>query len=429
MAAAFTRWTPPLRRRPEHPLYVDHTIRADHAIPGVGCGSMGGMAQGSTVGLVIAGAGARGAYEMGALSVLLPWLHGRGEDPRIIVGTSAGAMNAVLVAAASDLADPEAAAGEGLDVWRSIARASVFNPLLPTGIASTLRYVGGLLGAPIRLEGLLDVRPLRRTLTEFGRWPVVHEAVASGRLDSIAVLATAMGAGGAAVRTDVFTQARGPLPPDDDRRGVRYVPVDLTPDHVLASAAIPVAFPPVRVDVQGRRGWYLDGGVRLNAPVKPALQLGADRLVVVATHPLDPGPEPPSDDTDDDAPDVFSAAAAVMTAALVDRMVDDVRSLQQVNRLLAAGARTQDYRHVPCLFVGPSRPEAIADAAREVLATKYKRPLAGDFAVLNRLVGGSQRAHAELLSFLLFDRDFVDVLVDLGRRDAAAALAVPDPWA
>ena len=389
---------------------------------------MGGMPQGSTVGLVIAGAGARGAYEMGALSVLLPWLHGRGEDPRIVVGTSAGAMNAVLVAAATDLADPEAAAGVGLDVWRSIARESVFNPLLPTGIASTLRYLGGLLGAPTRLEGLLDVRPLRRTLADFGRWPVLHEAVASGRLDAVAVLATATGAGGAAVRTDVFTEARGPLPPDDDRRGVRYVPVELTPDHVLASAAIPVAFPPVRVDVAGRRGWYLDGGVRLNAPVKPALELGADRLVVVATHPLDRGPEPLPDD-DGDAPDVFSAAAAVMTAALVDRMVDDVRSLRRVNRIVADGARTGGYRHVPCLFVGPSRPEAIADAAREVLATTYRRPFAGDFAVLNRLVGGSQRAHAELLSFLLFDHDFVDALVDLGRRDAAAALAVPDPWA
>jgi predicted acylesterase/phospholipase RssA len=61
---------------------------------------------GGTVGLVIAGAGARGAYEMGALSVLLPWLREHGRSPRIIVGTSAGAMNAVLVAAGVDVDDP-----------------------------------------------------------------------------------------------------------------------------------------------------------------------------------------------------------------------------------------------------------------------------------------------------------------------------------
>src|SRR3954470_9417584 len=307
-------------------------------------GGTGNATDDGPVGLVIAGAGARGAYEMGALSVLLPWLRSRGETPRILVGTSAGAINAVLVASA--LAAGDDACGAGLDVWRGIGRASVFEPLLPTSVRSGLRYALGLVGARTRLDGLLDVTPLLRTLQEFEGWPGVHAAVTDGSVDAVAVLATATGAGRAAGRTDVFVEGgRAPsagagMPPDDDARGVRYRPTTLTPAHILASAAIPVAFPPVRItDARaGVDGWYLDGGVRVNAPIKPALELGPRRLVVVATHPVDDaGPTDPPDgapaeDAPDGPPDVFSAAAAVMTSALVDRMVDDVRSLRRVDR-------------------------------------------------------------------------------------------------
>ena len=108
-------------------------------------------------------------------------------------------------------------------------------------------------------------------------------------------------------------------------------------------------------------------------------------------------------------------------------MVDDVRSLRRVNRLVATGGDA-GYRYVPLLFVGPSRDRSIADAAREVLATRYATLLGGDYFWLNRLVGGSSQAHAELLSYLLFDRVFVDVLIELGRADAAAAVAASDPW-
>jgi NTE family protein len=343
------------------------------------------------------------------------------------------------VAATADVDDAEDAVRIGLDVWRGIGRSKVFAPIAARGPVAAGRYLLGLAGIGSGLDGLLDVRPLRATLEAFPRWPRLHAAIGE-RLDALAVLATAGSAGRAAVRTDVFVEggrqvaggaspptARRELPPDDEARGVRYVQAVLSPDHVLASAAIPVAFPPVRIEDPARgAGWYLDGGVRLNAPIKPALELGADRLVVVATHALEPG----TDETPADAgaaPDVFSAGAAVMTAALVDRMVDDVRSLRRVNRLVEAGSGA-GYRHVPCLFVGPSRDGAIADAAAEVLAGRYSSPLGGDYFLLNRIVGGTSRSHPELLSFLLFDRDFIEALIELGRADATAAVAGPDPW-
>ncbi|MGZ4612271.1 MAG: patatin-like phospholipase family protein, partial [Kineosporiaceae bacterium] len=373
----------------------------------------------------------RGAYEMGALSVLLPWLRRRGQSPRIVVGTSAGAMNAVLVASTADLDDPVAAGQIGLDVWRGLGRSDVFRPVELSAPWALGRYLLGVAGIGPGLPSLLDVAPLRATVEGFGRWPQLSASIGD-RLDAVAVIATAAGDGRAAARTDVFVQSSSAdLPPDDDERGLRYVRTTLRADHVLASAAIPVAFPPVRVDEpSGPGGWYLDDGVRLNAPIKPALELGADRLVVVATHPLEPeagdGVSPP-DAGDQPPPDVFSASAAVLTAALVGRMVDDVRSLRRVNRLVATGGEA-GYRYVPSLFVGPSRDSSIADAAREVLATRYATLLGGDYFWLNRLVGGSSQAHSELLSFLLFDRMFVDLLIELGRADAAAAVAASDPW-
>ncbi len=383
-------------------------------------------------GLVIAGAGARGAYEMGALSVLVPWLRRRGDSPRVVVGTSAGAMNAVLVASMLEWPDPEEAAESALALWRGICGRSVFRALALTAPLSAARYLAGVVGLVGGCESLLDPAPLRRTLEAFEHWGSLHDNVSAGLVDAVAIVTTSMGR----ARSEVFVEA-GPgvrLPVDDVDRGVVHTRARLEPDHVMASAAIPVAFPPVRID----DGWYLDGGVRLNAPIRPALGLGADRLVVVATHPLQEDTDPTSSDDESrtGAPDVFAAGGTVMSSALVDRMVEDVRSLLRVNRLLAAGARDERYRHVPLVFCGPRRGDAIAAAAADVLGSRYQGVpgllslLGADYAVLNRLVGGSSRTHAELLSFLLFDTEFVDRLVELGRRDAQLVVdeAGADPW-
>ena len=386
---------------------------------------------GGGTGLVIAGAGARGAYEMGALSVLVPWLRGRGEQPRVVVGTSAGAMNAVLVASMLTAPDPDEAADAALSVWRGIGARSVFRPLALTAPVSALRYLAGVLGVDGGVESLLDPAPLRRVLETYEHWDTLHAAVADGALGAVAVVTTAM----SAARTEVFVEAVPglPLPADDRDRGVVHTRARLGPDHVMASAAIPVAFPPVRIG----DGWYLDGGVRLNAPVRPALHLGADRLLVVATHPLEQDTDPaPSDEDGGGAPDVFTAGGTVLASALVDRMVEDVRALARVNDLLAAGARHDSYRPVPFVFCGPSRGDAIARAAADVLASRYEGVngllslLDADYAVLNRLVGGSSRTHAEMLSFLLFEPDFLERIVELGRSDARRVVddAGDDPW-
>src|SRR4051794_935663 len=119
------------------------------------------------IALVLAGGGARGAYEAGALTLLLPHLQRRRPRPDPLVRASVGALNAAFVAApaplpAADVADAAIAA------WSSIPYERVLEPLASTGsLARLAGYLGEALGVPrARAWSVLDPSPLRRTVPE-----------------------------------------------------------------------------------------------------------------------------------------------------------------------------------------------------------------------------------------------------------------------
>jgi NTE family protein len=136
-------------------------------------------------------------------------------------------------------------------------------------------------------------------------------------------------------RTVVFVDREDgvPVPGADDERPIDYVGVRIRPEHVLASCAIPVLFPSVRVrKPSGATGWYLDGGLRLTAPLKPALALDADALVVVATHPMRDTTTTPQ--PGGVAPDVDDILGVFVDIAFIDRTVEDLRTLDKINALV-----------------------------------------------------------------------------------------------
>jgi NTE family protein len=237
----------------------------------------------SPVAVVLAGGGARGAYEIGALSALLPHLEARGERPRVIVGTSVGAINAAYLAASAD--EPiEEVLEHGLRLWSELGFDDVLQPLLsPAELARALGSVGEFLRVPgVRLPSLLDPSPLARTLRSRIQLGRIHTNVTRGALDAAAVVATSAGSGGSVVFHDGGGRVQ-----QDRQRAIEYVPTRLGIDHVRASAAIPGVFPAVRVSrPRPAAGWYFDGGTRLNTPIKPALGLGAGRVVVIALNSL-----------------------------------------------------------------------------------------------------------------------------------------------
>ena len=201
------------------------------------------------------------------------------------------------------------------------------------------------------------------------------------------------------------------MPSSDDDRPIDYVGVQMQPEHVLASSAIPVLFPAVRVqEPSGTGRWFLDGGLRLNAPLKPALSLDADCLVVVATHPIrdntttpEPNPLPP---------DVDDILVQLLDIVLVDRMVEDLRTLNKINALVpdkAVTATGRLRRKVPYLFVGRQYRETLGHLAIDIL--HHHRRHSGDLLhrlrqleldLMRHLLEGDGPRRGDLLSFPVF---------------------------
>lgn len=382
----------------------------------------------SEIGVVLAGAGARGAYEAAALATLLPVLDVNGRRPRIFIGTSAGAINAVLFASLAHL-PAEQAAQRALELWREVGRRDVLRSIVVSGIEALLRYLAQLAGLPVGLTSLLDPAPLHGTLDRLIDWDQLHaNASRPNLLMGVSVTTTDCATG----RTKVFVECDGSraLPAADERRGIDYVSARLDCSHLMASAAIPLLFPPALIEAPAPDcGWYLDGGVRLNAPIKPAVALGATHLVLLATDPIDQvlpcaprlGPQP----------DVRAALADVLRSLLVDRMVEDIRRLSQMNELLQSRApgstvsRSSSGRRrrvIPFVYAGPERANVLAALAAREFHARYGRGRwlrhSLDYPVLHRLLGAAGTVNGELLSYLFFEHGFLEATMVQGQQDA-----------
>jgi NTE family protein len=390
------------------------------------------------VAVVLAGAGARGAYEAGALSVVLPRLEQDDIRPDLYIGTSAGAINACLFAANAHLVAKEQAENV-LEVWRGIELGDVFRPVLRAAIGTALSWTGQFVGWPgARLTGLLDTAPLRATADRVLDWTQLRANLDAGTPRYLAVTATSGRTGRSAVFVDGPTGSSDL--PREDTRPIDYVSTRIEGEHVLASSAIPVLFPPVEVtEPEAFRDWYSDGGLRLNAPLKPAVALGADALVVVATHPAEfpdserrSGPQAP--------PDVDDTLVQLLDAALADPLVEDVRTLMKVNTCDGAGrsATGRVFREIPFLFLGPRERGSLAQQAQTAYAERFGtirgalRHLTNpDLPVIAAFLAGDGDRRGDILSYVQFDRGFIDRAIDLGKADAERALRSPGgavPW-
>lgn len=390
-----------------------------------------------TVAVVLTGAAARGAFQAGALARLLPKLHEQGLRPTIYLGTSAGAINASLYGSFAHL-PVEQAAGRLLDIWRSMDSANVIRPPLVSLIGDGLRFVpGALFGIGSGITSVLNTTPLQRTARDVLDAPQIARNVADGVLDAVGVAATRVPPtdtvdDGHATHWHI-ANTHSVLFLDttldasdvaDPARALRVASAAIDADQVLASSAIPVAFPPIQVrQPEPYQGWYLDGGIRLNAPLRPAVALGADHLVVIAAHateypqvyPVGAGEEP----------DVLDASALTLQSILADRVVEDLQEIRTRNRWLAEGAELctntgRDLHKVSLLTVSPE-PGVLAEVATEVLNSKRFDPQAVFLRSFLRGLGDGP-GEAELLSYAYFDSDYFDKQITIGEQAAQKAL-------
>jgi NTE family protein len=381
------------------------------------------------IALVLAGGGARGAYEVGALSALAPALAAGGEAPDIVMGTSIGALNGAFFAARAD--EPlDVVAADALDMWRELRWGDALRPLVSPSELRRLLGAGALLtGLPgPALPGLLDSSPLRGTLARLVSFERIARNVENGHLTAAAVVATAY-----ATTCSVVFHHGGPALGLDAVRAIDYMATELGPEHVLASAAIPGAVPAIEIRrPRAATGWYGDGGVRLNAPLKPALALGAERVVVIG---LNSSVTPSRMSA---RPDAIDGIAQLLQVVLADQLADDVATLATVNQTLAPVGSPADSEHdasrrrrrrIPYILIAPKDRLEIGRLARDV----YKRHYTGigglvrdpNLALFGRIVNAERSAiHGELFSYLLLAREFIDELIALGRRDAERWLEI-----
>jgi NTE family protein len=383
-----------------------------------------------TVAVVLPGGGARGAYEIGALSVLLPALEARGERVSVYCGTSVGAINATTLASLAHLPVDQQVA-EALGRWRDLRKRDVIAPIAGGGGARTLlRLVAHGLGVyRVSLASLLDPTPLRASLDRWTDWRMLARNVERGVVDSVCVVATSLASGGPVA----FVACREGAPGYHED-GLRYVKTRLRGEHVRASAAIPLLFPAVEITTpRTARGHYIDGGTRLNSPIKPALHLGADRVIVVG---LEPFAAVTPRATSRHEPRIADVAANVIDGLLVDQVGNDLRRLAAINSFFAEDASVgtsraarayrlarghAPYRPISYALVSPRRRGEIGRLADAVFERRFGGPrglLDPDYMLLSRVLGGRTRSRGELLSFLMFDGEFTEAVIEMAQRDA-----------
>jgi NTE family protein len=368
------------------------------------------------IALVLAGGGARGAYEAGVLSALLPALP-PDQRPNLIVGTSVGAVNGAYVAAM--LADDPSLAA-GIDMWQGIRWNEVLATPSLTDLERLARGAVSFTGlVSLHVPAFLDAAPLADTLERSIPFARIGRHVEDGRLLAAAVVATSARTG----RSVVFHCGGTPEQARDDKRGIDYFPTTLTERHVRASAAIPALFPAVYVEDGDASGWYFDGGTRLNAPIKPALSFGARRVIVIALNSIAPAREHRLAGAE--RPDLVAGASQVIDALLADPLVEDIQTLITINEIVGESAR-----QIPYIFVAPPARDTIGQIAREVFRRHYgglrQARRSPQLAFLGRLLdANADTLHGELLSYLFFAPEFGRALIARGRADAEAWLAEP----
>lgn len=370
----------------------------------------------SEVGLVLSGGGARGAYEVGVLTALLPYLERQKARPRVIVGTSAGALNAALVASTAHL--PAAEAVDRIrQPWQTLEAGDFFSPPVSgAGLKRAGQYVGSLLGVKSASpDSLLGTDRLRETIARVIDFEAIERNVDHGVLASVAVAATSY----ESTESVIFHRAKYARPEFDAKRLIRYVPTRLMPEHVHASVAIEALFPAARVQKPASAaGWYGDGGLRLNTPIKPALRLGAERMIVVGLDPLGL-----PDGVHQGKPDVFDGISLTLRAMFAAPLAHDIATLRTINDILVDGNTQSRRKVIPYVLVEPENRHAIGEIAADIYRTKYSNPLARlrdqSNSQIGKLVdGGRNAARGDLLSLLFVCREFLDAMMVLGESDA-----------
>lgn len=404
------------------------------------------------LGLVLSGGGARGAYEAGVIHyirTMLPKEIGEKRKFNILCGSSVGAINTCFIAATAH--DLRYQGRYSYELWRQLKQSDVYQRDVLSFLKFVTRSAVGLsknllsknYGSEGQLahhnfRGLLNTAPLVPFLKKNVSWQQISINIKNEFTDAISITATNIATG----KLELFIEKRPDLPYTG-----RYLYHDTKIEvyHAMASAAIPLIFPAVKV----RRNYYMDGGVRMNTPMSPAIQLGAEKILVIGIHHQKESPEYAEPETLSDQytitapePSMGDMIGKILTSLFVDKLDYDIEQLGRINRLIGwaedcygpdfvatinnylmekrlnGDIASRGLKKLDVLRISPSRDlrEIFRESIEKVQF--FKKNLTRLEKTLLKILDVDIHTGKDFLSFIMFYPEYLHRLLELGFEDA-----------
>lgn len=359
------------------------------------------------IGLVLTGGGARAAYQVGVLRAISVITKIEKMPFAIVSGFSAGAINGTWLA--SRFEDFDAATKSMWDAWASMTTDRVFTTDSISLARIAVRWLkdrsfGGFMNRKSQINFLLDTSPLENFVKTHIDFDALNEHLAAQRIHAVAVTAANYRSG----HSTVFYNGN---PKIQDWRKFNRISVRsaIKSEFVMASAAIPIFFPPILVG----NSYYGDGMIRLNAPLSSAIHMGAEKLLIIGIR----GPRPAFAASEAVASISLSEiAGTILNGLFFDSLDADIDRMQRVNRTLAVMSAEEllllpdQLRKIPMLYLKPT--EEIADLPENEMTT-----LPPSLSYVLRGIGVTPHKGKDLLSYLSFEGDYMQSLLKLGYED------------
>lgn len=361
-------------------------------------------------GLVLAGGGARCAYQIGVLRALNEALGNNTKQLPfdVVTGVSAGSLNASILCAKAE--NFSAAIDQTSRLWQNIDTSKIYR----TGQWDMIKSLQQIVISAIKMKrqhravGLLDTAPLWRYVQQHIDFNSIRTNIADGNLAAIGIAASSYANGGSICFYEAIEEV------SNWNQGKHFgLNRRLGPEHIMASCAIPFVLPPVKID----RHYYSDGAIRQQSPLSSALHLGAEKLMIIGSasnqfdrqlaEPIEPSAYTPS---------IAGIFGHVFASAFLDSLETDVQALHRTNKLVGLlknadpNNTTGEYKSVDFMVINPSQ-------AIDEIAAKHIHHLPKTLNRILKILGISDKGGTNLASFLMFDAEFCSELIELGYQD------------